>query len=49
LPVKPVGNKEVRDDIWVVTFMEHDLGQFDLEQKTLQPAGNDSFQNDESP
>ena len=26
-----VGIKEVHDDIWLVSFMEYDLGYFDLE------------------
>jgi hypothetical protein len=28
---------EVDDGIWRVTFMDYDLGYFDLEEKTLQP------------
>jgi transposase InsO family protein len=35
-----LGIKEVDDDIWLVTFMNYDLGYFDLEQKTLQPLDN---------
>jgi hypothetical protein len=26
-----VGVKEVQDDIWLVSFMDYDLGYFDLE------------------
>ena len=26
-----VGIKEVHDDIWLVSFMDYDLGYFDLE------------------
>lgn len=33
-----VGIQEVDDSIWLVTFMEYDLGYVDLEEKTLQPA-----------
>jgi transposase InsO family protein len=32
-----VGLKEVEDDIWLVSFMQYDLGYIDLEQRTLQP------------
>jgi hypothetical protein len=31
-----VGIKEVHDDIWLVSFMDYDLGYIDLEEKTLQ-------------
>ncbi len=31
-----VGLKEVDDGIWLVTFMQYDLGYIDLEQRTLQ-------------
>ena len=35
-----VGVKEVDDGIWIVSFMQYDLGYIDLEQKTLQPLDN---------
>src|SRR5579884_3046566 len=35
-----VGVKEVDDGIWLVSFMEYDLGYVDLEEKTLQPLEN---------
>jgi transposase InsO family protein len=35
-----VGIKEVEDGIWLVSFMEYDLGYIDLEEKTLQPLEN---------
>jgi len=35
-----LGIKEVEDGIWLVSFMDYDLGYFDLEQKTLQPLDN---------
>ena len=35
-----LGLKEVDDGIWVVSFMDYDLGYIDLEQKTLQPIDN---------
>ena len=35
-----VGIKEVDDGIWLVTFMDYDLGYIDLEERTLQPLDN---------
>jgi putative transposase len=35
-----VGIKEVHDDIWLVSFMEYDLGYFDLEARVLEPLEN---------
>jgi hypothetical protein len=35
-----IGTKEVHDDIWLVSFMDYDLGYIDLEEKTLQPLEN---------
>ena len=35
-----LGIKEVDDGIWLVSFMRHDLGYIDLEQKTLQTIDN---------
>jgi hypothetical protein len=35
-----VGIKEVDQGIWLVSFMQYDLGYFDLEQRTLQPLEN---------
>lgn len=35
-----VGIKEVDDGIWLVSFMDYDLGYVDLEEKTLQPLDN---------
>ncbi len=35
-----VGIKEVDEGIWLVSFMEYDLGYVDLEEKTLQPLHN---------
>jgi len=34
------GLKEVDEGIWLVTFMDYDLGYIDLEEKTLQPLEN---------
>jgi len=35
-----VGIKEVDEGIWLVSFMDYDLGYIDLEEKTLQPIDN---------
>ncbi len=35
-----LGIKEVDEGIWIVSFMQYDLGYIDLEQKTLQTVGN---------
>jgi hypothetical protein len=35
-----VGVREVDDGIWLVSFMDYDLGYIDLEEKTLQPLDN---------
>ena len=35
-----LGIKEVEDGIWLVSFMHHDLGYIDLEQKNLQTIDN---------
>jgi hypothetical protein len=35
-----LGLKEVNEGIWLVSFIAHDLGYIDLEQKTLQPIHN---------
>ena len=35
-----VGIKEVEEGIWLVSFMDYDLGYIDLEERTLQPLEN---------
>jgi putative transposase len=35
-----VGIKELYDDIWLVSFMDYDLGYFDLETLVLEPLEN---------
>ena len=35
-----VGIKEVHDDIWLVSFMDYDLGYFDLETRVLESLEN---------
>jgi hypothetical protein len=35
-----VGIKEVHDDIWLVSFIDFDLGYFDLETRELEPLEN---------
>jgi hypothetical protein len=32
-----VGLKEVEEGIWLVSFMDYDLGYLDLEERKLQP------------
>ena len=32
--------KEIHDDIWLVSFMDYDLGYFDLETRVLEPLDN---------
>jgi putative transposase len=32
-----VGTKEVRDDLWLASFMDYDLGYFDLETRVREP------------
>jgi hypothetical protein len=34
------GIKEVDEGIWLVSFLDYDLGYIDLEQKILQPLDN---------
>ena len=35
-----VGIKEVHDDIWLVSFLQYDLGYFALESRVLEPLEN---------
>lgn len=35
-----VGIKEVEDGIWLVSFMDYDLGYIDLDERTLQSLEN---------
>jgi hypothetical protein len=35
-----LGIKEVPDDLWLVSFMDYDLGYFDLETRMLEPIDN---------
>lgn len=35
-----LGLKEVEENVWLVSFMDYDLGYIDLEEKTLQPLEN---------
>ena len=39
-PGQTVGIKEVQDDIWLVSFMDYDLGYFDLDTRVLEPLDN---------
>jgi len=35
-----VSINEVHDDIWLVSFMDYDLGYFDLETRVPEPLEN---------
>ena len=35
-----VGVKEIHDDIWLVSFMDYDLGYFDLDTRALETLDN---------
>jgi putative transposase len=35
-----VGIREVADKIWLVSFMDYDLGLFDVEAGRVEPAAN---------
>ena len=37
---QPIGIKEVQDGIWLVSFMDYDLGYFDEEGLRFEPLGN---------
>ena len=32
-----VGLKQVEEDLWLVTFMDYDLGYFDTESRNFEP------------
>lgn len=38
-----VGIREIADQIWLVSFMEYDLGFFDREENRVQPVGENPF------
>ena len=35
-----IGIREVDDGIWILSFMQYDLGYIDLEHKSQQPLDN---------
>jgi hypothetical protein len=39
-PICRLGIKEVDEGIWLVTFIDYDLGYIDLENRNLQPIDN---------
>ena len=41
-----VGIKEVHGDIWLASFMDCDLGYFDLETRVFEPLGRSPFRID---
>ncbi len=38
-----VGVREVDNDIWLVSFMEYDLGLFDQQDNRMEPVGHNPF------
>ena len=38
-----VGIREVANDIWLVSFMDYDLGFFDKEVNRVEPVGENPF------
>jgi putative transposase len=38
-----VGIREVADKIWLVSFMDYDLGFFDEEDNRVEPVGQNPF------
>ncbi|MDH3693950.1 MAG: integrase core domain-containing protein [Gammaproteobacteria bacterium] len=38
-----VGIREVADDVWLVSFLDYDLGFFDRELNKVEPIGNNPF------
>jgi len=39
-PGQAAGIKEVHDDFWLVSFMDYDLGYFELDTRVLEPVEN---------
>jgi putative transposase len=37
---RAVGIKEVHDDIWLISYLDDDLGYFDLDTRVLEPLDN---------
>ena len=37
------GSREVDNDIWLVSFMDYDLGFFDKEVDRVEPVGENPF------
>ena len=40
LPARLWASKRFHDDIWLVSFMDYDLGYFDLDTRVLEPLEN---------
>ena len=38
-----VGIREIADEIWLVSFMNYDLGFFDQEENRVEPVGHNPF------
>lgn len=37
---RTLGLEEVEENVWLLSFMDYDLGSIDLEEKSLQPLEN---------
>jgi putative transposase len=38
-----VGIREVADEVWLVSFMNYDLGFFDKDENRVEPVGHNPF------
>ena len=38
-----LGIREIADDIWLVSFMDYDLGFFDGKEDRVEPVGDNPF------
>jgi putative transposase len=39
-----VGVREVADEVWLVSFMDYDLGFFDNTENRVEPVGENPFE-----
>lgn len=38
-----VGVREIADEVWLVSFMDYDLGFFDQDENRVEPVGENPF------
>ena len=38
-----VGIREIADEVWLVSFMDYDLGFFDKDENRVEPVGKNPF------